>query len=256
MTKIGVQISSVKKYLQTPEDVMESFKKCAEIGYKYIQIQWINPEVPMEAIHDALKESGLISMGTQDSYSNVIPRLDEIIRMNKLWGSRHVCIGGMGIEERFLTEEGCLGLAKEFNGIAAKLREHGMLLVFHPLASNFRKYGKKTSIDIIMENTDQDIQIGLDVFHIKAAGYDTVSWIHKVKGRMDLLHFKDFYIASSAKPTLTPVGSGMIEWDEIFEACRETAVPYCFAEQEDWEKDAFECLADSYKFIKSHDGFE
>jgi hypothetical protein len=37
--KIGIQISSVKKYLQTPADVLESFKKCAEIGYNmFLQI--------------------------------------------------------------------------------------------------------------------------------------------------------------------------------------------------------------------------
>lgn len=53
MTKLGIQISSVKDYLQTPEEVLESFRKVSDIGYETIQIQWINPEVPIEFIQAA-----------------------------------------------------------------------------------------------------------------------------------------------------------------------------------------------------------
>lgn len=80
MIKIGVQISSVKKYLQTPADVLESFKKCANIGYKYVQIQWISPDVPNEAIRGALLESGLECVGTQESYKEVFPNIEKYIR--------------------------------------------------------------------------------------------------------------------------------------------------------------------------------
>lgn len=52
MLKLGVQISSVRKYLQTPEDVLESFRKVHKIGYNAVQIQWISPDVSNEFIND------------------------------------------------------------------------------------------------------------------------------------------------------------------------------------------------------------
>ena len=76
MTQVGIQISSVREYLQTPQDVLASFRKVSEIGYRIIQIQWISPDVPMDFIRDALEETQLYCVGTQDYYDLVVPHLD------------------------------------------------------------------------------------------------------------------------------------------------------------------------------------
>lgn len=110
MTKLGLQISSVKKYLQTPEEVLESFRKVSTIGYDTIQIQWINPEVPTDFIQAALKETNLKCIGTQDYYDVVIEHLDEVIEMNDLWGGTYITVSGL--PERYQSYEGCLEYAK------------------------------------------------------------------------------------------------------------------------------------------------
>jgi len=250
MVKIGVQISSVKIYLQTPEDVLESFKKCAKIGYKYIQIQWIAPSISNETIRDALLESGLECVGTQESYKEVFPNIEKYIKMNQMWGGRYICTSATGMENTFSSVGECLNAAEQFSKMAERLKKEGLKFAFHPHNSHIVKVDGRTSLDIIMENTSDDVQFNLDMYHIKTSGNDPVEWIKKTAGRTDMTHFKDYKKAGS-HTILCPVGQGVIEWGDIYKACNETGVKYCFAEQEEWEKDAFECLAESYQYIKA-----
>ena len=251
--KTGIQISSLKKYLQTPADVLESFKKCAKIGYEYIQVQWVAPSVPDEAVRDALLESGLECVGTQESYREVFSNIDKYININHMWGGKYICSSATGMENTFSSVSDCLKAAGEFNLMAKRLKDEGLIFAFHPHNAHIVEIGGTTSLDIIMENTSGDVQFNLDMYHIKTSGRNPAEWIKKTAGRADMAHFKDYKTAGSGT-ILCPVGQGVIEWAEIFRACGEARVKYCFAEQEDWEKDAFECLAESYQFIKSNIG--
>jgi sugar phosphate isomerase/epimerase len=248
--EIGIQISSVKKYLQTPANVLKSLKKCANIGYKCIQIQWISPDVPNEAIRDALLESGLECIGTQESFKEVFPNIDKYIAKNKMWNGKYICSSATGMENTFATVLECLDAAKQFNKMAKRLKDEGLIFAFHPHNSTIVEVGGKTSLDIILENTSGDVQINLDMYHIQTSGNDPAEWIKKTAGRADMAHFKDYKTVRS-NTVLCPVGQGVIRWEDIIKACKETNVKYCFAEQESWEKDAFECLGECYQYIKS-----
>jgi hypothetical protein len=127
MTNIGIQISSIKKYLQTSADVLESFKKCAQIGYKYIQIQWISPSVPNEAIRVALLESGLECVGIQESYKEIFPNIDKYIKMNRILGGRYICSSATGMENTFNSANECLIAAEQFNKMAERLKKEEMI---------------------------------------------------------------------------------------------------------------------------------
>jgi sugar phosphate isomerase/epimerase len=248
MTRLGIQISSVREYLQTPEDVLASFRKVSEIGYKTIQIQWINPEIPTEFIHDALKETRLECIGTQDYYDVVVSHLDEVIEINNLWGGSYITVSG--IPERYQSYEGCLEFTKELNKLSEFLETKGKILNFHPRFMDVFQYDGQNSLDIIFENTRSDFQFLLDIYHIFYAGLDPIDWIYKVKGRNDLIHFKDGIIDSNGNEVLMPVGQGAIQWKKIFDATIETGVKYAFAEQEKWQKGPFQCLKESYDYIK------
>lgn len=251
--EIGAQISSIRPYIQTPGDLLESLKKIKKIGYNIVQIQWISPDITQQFIKDALEETQLECVGTQDYYDNVIHDLDRVIEMNNILGGTYICVSG--IPESFRSLEGCMAFAVELNRIAEYAKGAGKVLVLHPRFQDFVEYDSgETNIDILLKNTVPDFQIELDVYHVKKAGFNTADWIYRVSGHMDLVHFKDMAIDSNGKEVLTPVGQGILEWNDIIEACIKTQVKYCFAEQEQWQKDPFECLKDSYEFIRTHTG--
>lgn len=247
MTKAGIQISSVRKYLQTPADVLDSFRKVSAIGYRIIQIQWISPAVPAEFIRDALIETKMQSVGTQDYYDEVVPQLDAWITMNDLWGSANICVSG--IPERYRSLEGCLAFAAELNRISERLEQQGKILSFHPRSVDMIHFGEQNSLELLRDRTRPEMQFCLDVYHLVKAGLDPVAWIHSVQGRCDLIHFKDGKTGPDGKEALTPVGQGSITWEPVFRACEATGVQYGFAEQESWQKDPFECLKESYDYL-------
>lgn len=244
--KIGVQISSVRQYLGDERNVKKSFSKVKKIGYNEIQIQWISPDVSSEYIKSVLDETQMNCIGTQDYYDEVAPKLDDIIKMNVLWGGQYICVSR--IPDRYRSLDGCMSLASEINKLLERTENSGKTLAFHPIHSDFDKYDGKILFEVLLENCSDKLQIVLDVYHVMKAGYDPADWIKKLQGRIPLIHFKDMVIRRDNE-ILVPVGQGILNWDNIFSACIETGVKYCFAEQEQWQKDPFECLSESYDFI-------
>ena len=92
MVTAGAQLSSLKAYLQTPDQMEETFEKLWDIGYRIVQLQWINPEISPETIAVALKRSGLKSVSTQDYYQEVVSRLDSTLRLHELCGSKKISV--------------------------------------------------------------------------------------------------------------------------------------------------------------------
>ena len=171
--------------------------------------------------------------------------------MNQMWEGKYVCTSATGMENTFSSVGECMSAAKRFNEMAELFKSAGLMFAFHPHNSHMVKIGGKMSLDIIMENTSDDVQFNLDTYHIKTSGSDPAEWITKAAGRVDMMHFKDYRTAGS-QTILYPVGQGVIEWSSIFGACEETGVKYCFAEQEEWGKNAFECLAECYQYIETN----
>ena len=189
MVTAGAQLSSLKAYLQTPDQMEETFEKLWDIGCRIVQLQWINPEISPETIAVALKRSGLKSVSTQDYYQEVVSRLDSTLRLHELCGSKNICVSG--IPEQFLTEKGCLAFAGELTDFALRMQEVGKVVSFHPRVQEYRRFGGRSGVEILMENTPHVLQLGLDIYHLVKAGEDPEKWMHRYQGRIEFVHFKD-----------------------------------------------------------------
>lgn len=259
MTRAGIQVSSVRPFLQTVEDVRASFQKFADMGCRIVQLQWMSYEIPPEEIAAAVKDAGLVSVSTQDHYDIVIKNPDYFIKLNQLCGSTHLCVGG--IPDRFRSAEGCRAYAKELTALAKELDKKGLVLSLHPRYMEYDRFDgvadtsvADTSIPgirILLENTPKEVCLGLDVYHVRRAGFDAAEWIEEFAGRIDFLHFKDCTHLPDGSEILTPVGQGETDWPPIVAACQKADIPWVFAEQERWQKDAFVCMKESFDWLLS-----
>ena len=84
--KTGIQVSSLKPLLKTPEQVRQAFANMAALGCRYVQLQWIDPAVSLEDIRDALEQNGLISVSVQDFYQYVCENLEYYVNLNAITG--------------------------------------------------------------------------------------------------------------------------------------------------------------------------
>lgn len=215
MTKAGAQLSSLRAYLQTPQQMEETFEKLKEIGYRIVQVQWINPQIPPETVADTLRRTGLISVSTQDYYQEVRDNLAPVLRLHDLCGSKNICVSG--IPQQFLSEEGCLAFAKELTDFSVRMKALGKVVSFHPRGQEYCCFGGKSAVEILMENTPNTFQLGLDMYHLIKAGLDPEKWLHRYQGRIEFVHFKDYCINADGREELVPVGQGLITgnpWSE------------------------------------------
>lgn len=83
----GIQVSSLKPLLLTQAQVAEAFAKMRTLGCTTVQLQWIDPTVPVDFIAQCLKNNGMQSVSVQDFYEIVLNNLSYYTRLNAATGA-------------------------------------------------------------------------------------------------------------------------------------------------------------------------
>ena len=242
----GIQISSLKPYLQTEQDASATIARVARMGYRYVQLQWFSFDVPVESIARALKENGMVSVGTQEKYDECAKRFDYFVSLNRACGSNEICMSG--IPARFADAEGIKQHIADMREYGKRAAGEGMTVSYHLVEADFRRIDGKPACDILLDSLPE-IRIVADTNQLLRAKADPAKWIAAHAGRVVTVHFKDME-APVAGAKLKPVGQGMTDFPPIVRACREAGVQYVLAEQESWEKDAFLCMEESLAYIR------
>lgn len=247
MSIAGIQISSLKPYLQTEDDARSTFKRLAQMGCRVVQLQWLSPALAPAWVANQLEKAGLISVSTQDFFEQVQKDWPLVLEMNRRCASRHVCVSG--IPGNVLDAAACQQFVQQAKQMIGELANEGMVLSFHPRSREYGMVDGKTAVDWVLERLPE-MMLGLDCYHAWRAGQDCAALIRRYGARVDFIHCKD-YLPAHNGVRLVPVGQGCVDWQPILDACLEVQVPWVFAEQETWDGDAFQCMAESLSYLKS-----
>jgi sugar phosphate isomerase/epimerase len=99
----------------------------------------------------------------------------------------------------------------------------------------------------LLEGTDPDlVKFELDLYWVKKAGKDPLDYFNKYPGRFAMWHVKDMD-PSSGK--YTEVGSGDINFKEIFENASKSGMQYFFVELDNSERPALESIKISFDYL-------
>ena len=131
----GIQISSLKPLLTSEDQVRAAFLKAAGLGCFLVQLQWIDPSVPLEAIADALAAAGLRSVSVQDLYESVQENPAYYLRLNALTGGRWLCVSR--VPERLKSAEGLSQFVQELTALTEAAKQYGQRVCFHPISSAY-----------------------------------------------------------------------------------------------------------------------
>ncbi len=248
-TTIAAQLFTLRNFMRTPADIAQSLKKVRKIGYEAVQVSGIGPIDPVE-LKKIVDGEGLKICATHIPFQRLRNDIEKVIEEHKLWGCEYVGLGAMPDEYR-KSAEGYRRFAKEASGIAKKLKDHGLKFVYHNHNFEFVKFDGKTGLDILFEESDKDsFQLEIDTYWVQAGGGDPAFWISKMKGRMDVVHFKDMVMDEEGKQIMAEVGEGNLNWPAIIDACREIGVKWHVVEQDVCRRDPFESLAISLKNLR------
>lgn len=255
MTQIAAQLFTIRDYTKTREDFAASMAKIREIGYRAVQVSTIG-DIADADVKRICDDMGLTICNTHASVDLLQSDPDAVIAQHKLWGARHVAIGGMPLAYRE-SEAGFRRFAEIANGIGERLYGAGLTFSYHNHSFEFLRFGARSGLELLFDETDpRFVQAELDTYWLQHGGADPVAWIEKMQDRMPVIHLKDMVMLRSndgARPqqAMAEVGEGNMNFAGILAACQRIGVEWYAVEQDICQRDPFESLAISYRNLRA-----
>ena len=266
--KIGVQMSMIKDKVKE-QGVYETMHKISELGYRCVEISQVemSPE-NVAAFKKAGEDFGIVVSSISAALEPMFPGMpgetltsdfDKIVADCKTLDCKFVRIGMLPIT-CMGSKDKVMEFVAKCDVMAERLADHGIELYYHNHHVEFTKYDGQFLLDIIKDNTKK-IGFELDCHWIHRGGEDPVRFIKKYKGRVTLLHLKDYRIARmdlegfdfSDMPgfmrkfegivQFAEVGEGSLDMKAIIEAGLESGSEYFLVEQDTcYDRDPFDSL--------------
>ncbi|MBR1683969.1 MAG: sugar phosphate isomerase/epimerase [Clostridia bacterium] len=242
----GIQVSSFAPLLTDAPAVREVFSRIRGMGCTLVQLQWIDPAVSTQAVAEALTDAGLRSVSVQDRFDAIEASPEYFLDLCLSTHSPWLCVSR--IPEANLSENGLAAFLPRLESIFSRFAACGIRTCFHPVRSDYTFIGGVPAVYRLMDACPE-LSLCLDLYHTDRSGFSMKDLLHRFKGRVCMVHFKDEHKTPDGASHLVPVGEGDIDWTGVIEACQSTDVPYAFVEQETWAGDPFDALARSYHWL-------
>ncbi len=248
---IAAQLYTLREYMKTPEDIRSTLEKVRKIGYEAVQLSGLGP-IDAQELKNICDSLGLTICATHVSNDLLHHHLDQVITEHKIWGCKYVGIGSISPDYP-KTIEGYTKYARDISAIGAALRKEGMVLIYHNHNFEFEKFGGRTALEILMDETDKaSVDFEIDTYWVQAGGANPVKWLNKVADRMDVVHFKDMAIYDHQQ-TICEIGVGNLDWADIIDTCRKNKVLwYCIEQDSCRDGDPFASLEISWKYLQQY----
>ena len=248
LNKIGVQLYTVRDFLDTEENVKRSFERIKALGYDEIQIA--SRQIPYDVMGNLAREAGLDIVGTHDDFWMMYNTPDVAMENHRLLGTTTMGIGGC-VEKSLEAYEDKI---EKFNTVAKAIGPHGFKFSYHNHSHEFINYGGKTIMDRLVEGLDPNYtSFVLDTYWVQHGGGDVRYWIEKLAGRIDILHLKDMKRVDADVPHIyAEIGNGNLYWEGIIESALKTGVKSFIVEQDFCPGDPFDSLKISSDYLHAN----
>lgn len=245
--KLGVTLYNFHREIKTFDDLDKVLSFLKSLGVEAIQVSGIS-HLPYPQVAEYCKKYDFDVCLTHNSANAIINETDKLIEEHKILGCNNIGIGSCG--EEYRSFDGYKRFIEDFTPAAKKIKEAGMQFAYHNHAFEFEKYNGRRGIDILIEDSDKDLfNFIIDTHWVHTGGCNPVEYINKVAGRMKVCHFKDYKIVSNERK-FAEIGTGNLDLDACYRACRDTGVEYIIIEQDSTDIDIFESTEISFKNLK------
>jgi sugar phosphate isomerase/epimerase len=246
--KIGAQMYTVRDYLKDEEEIEASLRKLKAMGYDLIQLSGLGP-CDVDHLAAWTKELGMNVCSTHSPWEQMSDanELKKLIAEHKKLGCSEIGIGMM--PNIFPNSyEGYTHFIKKVNEICKTLKGEGLTFGYHNHNVEFQKFNGVCAIDRLVEECP-DMYVILDLFWVQAGGANPVKYLEKYKGRIKLVHLKDYRVSGWDRK-FAEIGQGNLDWNLIIPLCEKNGIPYAVIEQDgDFLSDPFDSLAMSRDYL-------
>jgi len=268
--KVGLQLFSVRDHME--KDMDETLKKVKEMGYDYVEFAGYFGK-SAEEIREMLDKYDLKCISVHQGLDFYDEKGVEGAEYVKKLGAEYSVVPWYDKEQLYTNLDGAM---KKFSEMGRFLKDNGLKLLYHNHDFEFVKVGDELVIDTMYKTVDKEIfNPEFDTCWIKYAGYEPTEYLNTYKGRINIVHIKDFYAeemgggpvyglidkdGNEVKPKtreenkfeFRPVGYGLQDIKAIVEASIAAGAEYIIVEQDVWyDDDSLELAKKSREYLKS-----
>ena len=227
----GFQIWTINKDLQN--DFHGTLKKMAAMGYS--QVEMCSPlgygfktlnEMSGSEMRTIIEDTGLICNSSHFTSRELREDLDNRIEWATQIGMKQMAQSRPRIP-REATMDDWRKAAQELTVIGEKTRAAGIQMVYHNHHFEFEEIDGQLIYPVLLEELDPDLvkmQFQVAVINV---GFRAQDYFRKYPGRFISAHLADY---STELEKQVPVGQGIVDWEDLFEAAKTGGVKNYFVE--------------------------
>ena len=248
--QVAAQLYTVRDFLKTPADIAESLRKVKQIGYPAVQLSGLGP-MPEAELGKLVADTGLVCCATHEDGAQILSDPTAVVAKLKALGCTQTAYPyPSGVKMDTLAD--VKAFAKGLNASGKVLHEAGMKLSYHNHSIEFRRLEGALMMDVIYGETDpRYLQGEIDTYWVQHGGGDSEDWCRKLKGRLPLLHMKDYGVNAESQPIFYEIGYGNLTWKPIVAAADASGCEWYIVEQDRCAGDPFDSLRMSFEFLKT-----
>ncbi|MCS3532099.1 sugar phosphate isomerase/epimerase [Chryseobacterium sp. JUb7] len=257
---LAIQLYTVRDAVS--ENLEKALEKLADLGFSELEIYGYNGTFFGKSRNEflaILKNVGLKVISSHHTTGilhqekgTLINDWEKSIEDLHFIGSKYMVCSYLFPEER--TFENYKKLPELLNKSGELTGKVGIQFAYHNHDFEFEKLdAQQTIYDFILENTSFDsVKMELDLYWISKAGLDPLFYFEKYPKRFPLWHIKDMKLKTK---DFAEIGNGTVDFKRIFEAKEKAGLKDWFLEQDSSDKNIFESIQISKKYISEHNFF-
>ncbi len=249
--KCGIQLYTVRNQCKTIEDIDSTLDKLEKAGVRDIQVSGIG-KVDWSDLIKTVKKHNMDVCVTHTPFERMMKDTDAVIDEHIALGCDCLGIGSMpGEYER--TEEGVDKFIEDLLPIAKRMNERNVHLAYHNHDFDLKLYGGRSILDRMIEDIPSELLWFVpDTAWLQIAGEDPAEYLKRMKGRVKVLHFKDYKIGNEENPhPFTELGKGVVDLDKCYTSAQDLGIPYIMFEQDNnWTNDPIESSIESFEYMQ------
>jgi sugar phosphate isomerase/epimerase len=264
--KIGLQLYTVRDTMES--DLDGTVARVAKIGYKEVELAGFDQAADgtvsywkhtPEQVKAATDKYGLTSPSTHVQLTSMTPeKFPKVIEASHLLGNTYIVMPFVQEADRKKPDI-WQTIAADLNRAGEMSKKAGIQLGYHNHWFEFLPVNGKMPFDTLLAECAPDlVKFELDLCWITTAKQDPIQYFNKYPGRFPLVHVKDIKTMPNVTEggnanfgdtaDLAPVGSGLINWKNLFSHAENAGIKHYFVEH-DKPKMPFESIASSYAYL-------
>ena len=235
---VSLQLYTIRS--ETKQDFKEAVRRVGKTGYDGVEFAGYG-DLSAEEMKELLQESGLYSVASHTPQNVFLNSFEEDLKYNSAIGSKYIICPHAKMETRQEVD----AVTDMLNKAAALAAPYGIKVGYHNHNHEFKKIDGKYILDIIAENTSDDVVLELDVYWVHNGGEDPVEYIKKWGSKVELIHCKQV----GGNGTDVDIPDGVIDMKKVIETAK--YAKYFIVEQEAFEKPIWETMQRTVDYLKS-----